>query len=117
MKRHIFGGICQVLFRKKWGDFNYEQRKSLEKSRLRIPRRYTSKKGDKGMKALTVEKAQEIRAGKGHYHWICRDWANFTSKAYSSYAAAGAAADAHVAKYPAHADKVSVFYCEKSSCQ
>ena len=38
------------------------------------------------MKALTVEKAQEIRAGKGHYHWICRDWANFTSKAYSSYA-------------------------------
>jgi len=41
----------------------------------------------------------------------------FTSKAYSSYAAAGAAADAHVAKYPAHADKVSVFYCEKSSCQ
>ena len=35
------------------------------------------------MKALTVEKAQEIRAGKGHYHWICRDWANFTSKAYS----------------------------------
>lgn len=66
---------------------------------------------------LTVEKAQEIRAGKGHYHWICRDWANFTSKAYSSYAAAGAAADAHVAKYPAHADKVSVFYCEKSSCQ
>ena len=40
------------------------------------------------MKALTVEKAQEIRAGKGHYHWICRDWANFTSKAYSSYAAA-----------------------------
>lgn len=21
------------------------------------------------MKALTVEKAQEIRAGKGHYHW------------------------------------------------
>lgn len=77
----------------------------------------TSKKGDKGMKALTVEKAQEIRAGKGHYHWICRDWANFTSKAYSSYAAAGEAADAHVAKYPAHADKVSVFYCEKSSCQ
>lgn len=66
---------------------------------------------------LTVEKAQEIRAGKGHYHWICRDWANFTSKAYSSYAAAGEAADAHVAKYPAHADKVSVFYCEKSSCQ
>lgn len=46
-----------------------------------------------------------------------RDWANFTSKAYSSYAAAGEAADAHVAKYPAHADKVSVFYCEKSSCQ
>lgn len=42
---------------------------------------------------------------------------HFTSKAYSSYAAAGAAADAHVAKYPAHADKVSVFYCEKSSCQ
>lgn len=38
-------------------------------------------------------------------------------KAYSSYAAAGEAADAHVAKYPAHADKVSVFYCEKSSCQ
>lgn len=34
------------------------------------------------MKALTVEKAQEIRAGKGHYHWICRDWANFTSKAF-----------------------------------
>ena len=28
------------------------------------------------MNALTVEKAQEIRAGKGHYHWICRDWAN-----------------------------------------
>lgn len=51
------------------------------------------------------------------HHWICRDWANFTSKAYSSYAAAGEAADAHVAKYPAHADKVSVFYCEKSSCQ
>lgn len=48
------------------------------------------------MKALTVEKAQEIRAGKGHYHWICRDWANFTSKAYSSYAAAGEAADAEI---------------------
>ena len=40
MKHHILGGICQVLFRKKWGDFSYEQRKSLEKSRLRIPRRY-----------------------------------------------------------------------------
>ena len=66
------------------------------------------------MKALTVEKAQEIRAGKGHYHWICRDWLILQVK---SYAAAGAAADAHVAKYPAHADKVSVFYCEKSSCQ
>ena len=65
-----------------------------------------------------VEKAQEIRAGKGHYHWICRDWANFTSKAYSSYAAAGAAADAHVAKYPAHADKVSVclLYTSKVLC-
>lgn len=47
MKRHIFGGICQVLFRKKWGDFNYEQRKSLEKSRLRIPRRYLIYRGDK----------------------------------------------------------------------
>ena len=58
------------------------------------------------MKALTVEKAQEIRAGKGHYHWICRDWANFTSKAYSSYAAAGAAADAHVAKYCKWADRI-----------
>lgn len=46
MKRHIFGGICQVLFRKKWGDFNYEQRKSLEKSRLRIPRRYKSWGGE-----------------------------------------------------------------------
>lgn len=46
MKRHIFGGICQVLFRKKWGDFNYEQRKSLEKSRLRIPRRYSIRWGD-----------------------------------------------------------------------
>jgi len=45
VKRHIFGGICQVLFRKKWGDFNYEQRKSLEKSRLRIPRRYSSVRG------------------------------------------------------------------------
>ena len=46
MKRHIFGGICQVLFRKKWGDFSYEQRKSLEKSRLRIPRRYSYGGGD-----------------------------------------------------------------------
>ena len=45
MKRHIFGGICQVLFRKKWGDFSYEQRKSLEKSRLRIPRRYKNGQG------------------------------------------------------------------------
>ena len=68
------------------------------------------------MKALTVEKAQEIRAGKGHYHWICRDWANFTSKAYSSYAAAGAAADAHVAKYPAHADKVRACLKNILSC-
>lgn len=32
------------------------------------------------MKALTVETAQEIRAGKGHYHWICRDWANLQVK-------------------------------------
>lgn len=47
MKRHIFGGICQVLFRKKWGDFSYEQRKSLEKSRLRIPRRYFNRGGAK----------------------------------------------------------------------
>lgn len=60
------------------------------------------------MKALTVEKAQEIRAGKGHYHWICRDWANFTSKAYSSYAAAGAAADAHVAKYSGSVVKTKI---------
>ena len=45
MKRHIFGEICQVLFRKKWGDFSYEQRKSLEKSRLRIPRRYCDRGG------------------------------------------------------------------------
>ena len=56
------------------------------------------------MKALTVEKAQEIRAGKGHYHWICRDWANFTSKAYSSYAAA----DAHVAKYSGSVVKTKI---------
>lgn len=69
------------------------------------------------MITLTVEKAQEIKAGKGHYHWICRDMLNFTSKAYGSYAEAGSAADAHVARYPAHANKVSVFYCEKSSCK
>ena len=69
------------------------------------------------MKTLTIEKAQGIKAGKAHYHWICRDWFNFTSKPYDSYAAAGKGADAHVAKYPAHADKVSVVYCEKSDCK
>lgn len=68
------------------------------------------------MKKLTIEKAQTLRAGKGHYHWICRDWRNFTSKPYDSYETAGVAADNHVSKYPAHANKVSVFYCEKSSC-
>ena len=69
------------------------------------------------MKALSLEKSQEIKAGKGHYHWICRDGFNFTSKAYNSYAEAGAAADKHVKKYPAHAGKVSVFYCEDRSCK
>lgn len=69
------------------------------------------------MKTLTVEKAQGIKAGKAHYHWICRDWLNFTSKAYDTFAEAGAAADAHVKNYPSHADKVSVFYCTKSDCQ
>lgn len=62
------------------------------------------------MKTLTVEKAQGIKAGKAHYHWICRDWLNFTSKAYDTFAEAGAAADAHVAKYPAHADKEGTQY-------
>ena len=82
------------------------------------PIEISKEKGEKlTMRTLTSEKAQEIKAGAGHYHWICRDGINFTSKAYSSYAAAGKAADAHVAKYPAHAKKVSVFYCEKSSCQ
>lgn len=69
------------------------------------------------MKALSIEKSQEIRAGKGHYHWICKDGFNFTSRAYDSYAEAGAAADKHVKKYPAHAGKVSVFYCEDGSCK
>lgn len=57
MKRHIFGGICQVLFRKKWGDFNYEQRKSLEKSRLRIPRRYYLKREERPLEKLPGEES------------------------------------------------------------
>lgn len=69
------------------------------------------------MKALSLEKSQEIKAGKGHYHWICRDGRNFVSRAYPSYAEAGAAADKHIKKYPAHAGKVSVFYCEDGSCK
>lgn len=60
MKRHIFGGICQVLFRKKWGDFNYEQRKSLEKSRLRIPRRYYGEKGEAFDKCMQMESPKEL---------------------------------------------------------
>lgn len=50
------------------------------------------------MKVLSIEKSQEIRAGKGHYHWICKDGKDFISRAYDSYAEAGAAADRHVKK-------------------
>jgi len=33
-------GFVKYFLEKNGGDFSYEQRKSLEKSRLRIPRRY-----------------------------------------------------------------------------
>ncbi len=69
------------------------------------------------MKKLTNEKAQNIKAGKAHWHWICRDGINFTSKAYSTKSAADKAADKHIANYPAHVDRVSVFYCEKGGCK
>lgn len=67
MKRHIFGGICQVLFRKKWGDFNYEQRKSLEKSRLRIPRRYYDKGGVESIDTLGGRQKMTIINESGLY--------------------------------------------------
>jgi hypothetical protein len=69
------------------------------------------------MKELKEQELLSIQGGAGHYHWICRDGFNFTSKPYGSYAEAGAAADKHISKYPAHADDTSVFYCEKSSCK
>lgn len=69
------------------------------------------------MRTLTREKAQEIKAGAGHYHWKCTDGDNFISTPYSSFAAAGAAADKHIAKYPAHANDVTLYYCEKSTCK
>lgn len=68
------------------------------------------------MRALAKEKAQEIKAGVGHYHWKCTDGEDFISAPYSSFATAGAAADKHIKNFPAHAKKVTVYYCEKSSC-
>ena len=68
------------------------------------------------MKELKEHELLNIQGGAYHYHWICRDGFNFTSKPYATFAEAGAAADNHVAKYPAHSSKTSVFYCEKSSC-
>lgn len=77
MKRHIFGGICQVLFRKKWGDFNYEQRKSLEKSRLRIPRRYFIYRGECINSPLILHSGvNDIEANKE----IMQRWSSVTKK-------------------------------------
>ena len=48
------------------------------------------------MKELKEQELLSIQGGAGHYHWICRDGFNFTSKPYGSYAEAGAAADKHI---------------------
>ena len=69
------------------------------------------------MKKINHEKAMEINGGRGHYHWICRDGENFTSKAYKTAGGAGKAMQNHINKYPAHAKDCEVFYCEKSSCK
>ncbi|WP_205164640.1 hypothetical protein, partial [Blautia wexlerae] len=54
----------------KWGDFNYEQRKSLEKSRLRIPRRYNFLRGgDKIREGTRRESVSFLCAG----YWMCGD--------------------------------------------
>lgn len=67
------------------------------------------------MRELTKNEATQIKAGAGHYHWICRDGQNYISQTqFASAQAAGAAADAHIKRYPAHAKRVSVFYCEKN---
>lgn len=64
-----------------------------------------------------VSDKELLRIEGGHYHWKCTDGADFTSKVYTSYASAGAGADAHIAKYPSHADSTSVIYCTKRSCK
>lgn len=68
------------------------------------------------MQKLDLNKAQEVKGGRGHYHWICRDGRNFISKAYDSAEAAGRGMQNHINKYPAHANKCSVFYCEDGNC-
>ena len=61
MKHHIFGGICQVLFRKKWGDFRTKNsiilRKMLVQCNTRIKadilnRRIAAFKGRSGQNYL-----------------------------------------------------------------
>lgn len=66
------------------------------------------------MQKVEEKELKKLQGGAGHYHWICKVGKNFTSANYSSYASAGKAADKHIAKYPAHAKRVSVKYCEKT---
>ncbi|MEE1101173.1 MAG: hypothetical protein U0K86_06805 [Agathobacter sp.] len=69
------------------------------------------------MQKLTREETMEIKAGKGHFHWICTNGKNFISKAYKTAAAAGEAMEKHIGRYHSHATQTSVFYCEKGSCK
>lgn len=66
------------------------------------------------MQKVYMTELKEMQGG--HYHWVCKDNKNFTRAPYKTFAEAGAAADRHISKYPAHADVTSVVYCEKSSC-
>lgn len=63
------------------------------------------------MRKLSEKELLSINGGKKHNHWYC-DVNGFLSTGYSSFEAAGKAADKHVAKYPSHSKKTWVKYCE-----
>lgn len=66
------------------------------------------------MQKVEENELKKMQGGIGHYHWKCRDGFNYISKTqYTSFAAAGKAADKHIDNYPKHVNKVSVIYCEK----
>ena len=65
------------------------------------------------MKKLNSNQLKSMKAGVGHYHWKC-SVNGFVSKNYASWESAAKGAERHTNNYHTHANRITVYYCEKN---